>query len=540
MVQGLEFIIIDNDDEECWNFIEISAPDCAEPPLTCIQFEGLTDGLNYGGSNSQPGDLLMIENNVYVTMEGVPDPLGNLNYDYMFATTQDICNPFDAASDNRIFMFNGLRFDFSHLTQNPTLITFPYHNCGIPFAISANDQQPVTYLFPQSDTTFNLSPTVSVSIQIDAGNSEEGFITLEGFVESFFIGGVELQIDNVCFNVESLVADVWPGDANFDNTANNFDLLNVGISFGFEGQERDAIDIDWFAMPAEDWDEFYADEETNYKHADCDGNGIVEIDDRAAILENYNLNHGDTPIFVQVPGTPDDPPFFVDIPEANEIVIGQPFEAPIILGTAGIPIDEIYGIAFTIEFDPQMMAEDQVTIELGDSWMGLDGQNLINLDRKFANDGRIEVALTRTNQENVGGFGAIGHFIGIIDDILGKTEVEVVITKVKAIRLDESPVPLYLPVDIVDLSTTTNSDPVGGDIDIYPNPSVDVIHVDNQTTETILEINVYNVLGQLITTIQNPQSYETIQVSNWAAGVYFIKVDLETQTITKRIKKAIP
>jgi type IX secretion system substrate protein len=538
--QGLEFIIIDNDDEECWNFIEITAPNCVAPPMSCIEFEGLTDGLNYGGSNSQPGDLLMIENNVYVTMEGVPDPLGNLNYDYMFATTQDICNPFDAANGNRVFMFNGLRFNFAPLTQNPTLVTFPYHNCGIPFAISVNDQQPVTYLFPQTDTTFNLSPTVVIDIQLDANNSEEGVITLQGFVETFFIGGVELQIDNVCFNVENLIPDVWPGDANFDNTANNFDLLNVGIAFGVDGPERDFVNIDWFAMPADDWDQFYEDEETNYKHADCNGDGVVNITDRAAILENYNFSHGPTPIFVQVPGTPDDPSFFVDLPEASEIEIGVPFEAPIILGTLDNPIDEIYGIAFTIEFDPEMMNENQVSIELGNSWMGIDGQNLINLDKKFAQDGKFEIAITRTNQENVGGFGTVGHFIGIIDDILGKSEVEVVITKVKAIRLNQTDVPLNLPIEVIDLSTNIETIPVIGNINIFPNPTIDIIHVVNDTNESVQEITVYNVLGQLMTNISNPQSSETINVSNWAAGIYFVKVELETQTVTQRIKKTKP
>ena len=538
--QELEFLIFDNDDDGCSNLVEITAPECVEPPMNCIEFEGLIDGLNYGGSNSQPGDLLMIENNVHVTMEGVTDPLGNLNYDYMFATTQDICNPFDAANDNRIFMFNGLKFDFSALSQNPTLVSFPYHNCGIPFSISVNEQQSATYLFPQSDTTFNLSPTVVIDIQIDDSNSEEGIITLQGVVESFLIGGVELQIDNVCFNVENLVPDVWPGDANFDNIANHFDLLHIGIAYGSEGEPRDMTDIDWFAMPAEDWSSFFADEETNYKHADCNGDGEVQINDRGAILENYNLSHGDTPIFVQVPGTPEDPPFFVDLPSADDIEIGALFSAPIILGDVDFPVDQIYGIAFTIEFDPIMMAEDQVSIELGDSWMGEDGQNIINLDRKFASEGEIEVALTRINQENASGFGTIGNFIGIIDDILGKTEVEVIITGVKAIRYNETPVPLYTPTELVDLATNTSPVPMEGDIDIYPNPTADIVNISNETNEKVLKIEVYNTLGQLMIDISNPQNFESLHLKEWAAGIYFVKVDLDSRSITKRIKKVRP
>src|SRR5690606_36876620 len=207
--------------EDCWNDTSLEEPVCEGEANTCIEFQSLYNGVNYGGPNSTVGDLLLIEDGVHVTIEGVIDPLGNLNYDYLFAANQDICSPFQEADGIRMFMFNGLRFDFTNLPENPGIVVFNYHNCGYPFAISANGQLPLTYVLPENDYSFALTPSVTVHFDVDENNPEEGVATFEGEIETIFVGGVELQIDNVCFNVESELTDVWPGDANFDNLANH-------------------------------------------------------------------------------------------------------------------------------------------------------------------------------------------------------------------------------------------------------------------------------------------------------------------------------
>ena len=533
--QELEFIVVDLLDEECWNFTEIEAPFCTEEANTCIEFESLYNGVNYGGPNSDIGDLLLIENGVYVTIEGVTDPLGNLNYDYLFATNQDICSPFEMASGIRMFMFNGLRFDFSELDENPSLIVFNYHNCGVPFAISVNGQEPLTYVLPDSDYSFALTPNVTVHFDVDENNTDEGIATFEGDIESLFTGGVEFQIDNVCFNVDDELTDVWPGDANNDNLASHFDLLNVGIAFGKEGSERDIINNDWFAMPGEDWDDEFLNE-ANYKHADCNGDGIVNFDDKVAIVQNYGLTHGEVPIFIPLEGTENDPALFVDLPEASEIELNSPFEATIELGTVNIPVDEIYGLAFTIEFDAEMMDEDQVHVELGSSWLGVNGESLITIDKKFAPEGIIEVALTRNTQANIGGQGTIGYFIGIIDDILGKSEVEVKIRDVKAINYSEMPVPLYTPTEIVDIITSIDTEPFALDLEVFPNPTDDVLNIQYHGTESMQSIKIYNTLGQLITEFSDPNPQQKVDVSNWSAGIYFVKIEIGDAIFCEKIK----
>ncbi|RZJ33091.1 MAG: T9SS type A sorting domain-containing protein, partial [Flavobacterium sp.] len=67
---------------------------------------------------------------------------------------------------------------------------------------------------------------------------------------------------------------------------------------------------------------------------------------------------------------------------------------------------------------------------------------------------------------------------------------------------------------------------------IYPNPTADFITI--QTETAIKNIQVFNQLGQLITT----QKESTINLSNTAAGIYLVQVTLEDDTtVTQKIIK---
>ena len=67
---------------------------------------------------------------------------------------------------------------------------------------------------------------------------------------------------------------------------------------------------------------------------------------------------------------------------------------------------------------------------------------------------------------------------------------------------------------------------------IYPNPTADFITI--QTETAIKNIQVFNQLGQLITT----QKESTINLSNAASGIYLVQVTLEDDTtVTQKIIK---
>ncbi len=326
---------------------------------------------------------------------------------------------------------------------------------------------------------------------------------------------------------------VWPGDINNDNISNNYDLLNLGVAFGETGPARTQNSIDWMSWEGPEWSLWFIDG-VNMKHADCNGDGVVNNNDLTAIDLNYRETHGDVIPPEPIPVSPDDPPLYIDLPTADEVTIGQAFVAPIILGTEETPVESIYGIAFTVEYDPEMMDEAGVYIETGSSWLGEQGNQLININKNFADEGIIEVAITRTDHNNIDGFGTISYFIGIIDDIAGKNELEIKITNVRAITYEELLVPIYGELNLIDFTSNT-AELADIDVTIFPNPVAETLHVVVDNAANLQSIAVYNILGQQVVFAKQPERKHQIDVSSWAPGTYHVNLQFETGRVSEKI-----
>ncbi len=62
---------------------------------------------------------------------------------------------------------------------------------------------------------------------------------------------------------------------------------------------------------------------------------------------------------------------------------------------------------------------------------------------------------------------------------------------------------------------------------VYPNPVKDFLHIDMDNTQdgTVHQISIYTISGQLVYSSSDSGIKNKIPVSNWNAGVYYIKVD---------------
>jgi hypothetical protein len=68
-------------------------------------------------------------------------------------------------------------------------------------------------------------------------------------------------------------------------------------------------------------------------------------------------------------------------------------------------------------------------------------------------------------------------------------------------------------------------------VQVFPNPTSAVLNITNVENTTI---EVYNVLGQVMTAKTNSSNTETVDVSGYAAGAYFVKISNGTLTTTKK------
>ena len=70
---------------------------------------------------------------------------------------------------------------------------------------------------------------------------------------------------------------------------------------------------------------------------------------------------------------------------------------------------------------------------------------------------------------------------------------------------------------------------------MYPNPANDVLTLSTQNTVNTVEI--FNVLGKKVITMQVEDTSAEINVSNLNAGIYLIRYQINNSTSTKKFVK---
>jgi hypothetical protein len=325
---------------------------------------------------------------------------------------------------------------------------------------------------------------------------------------------------------------VWPGDANADNIANHFDLLSIGLAFNAEGPHRATQGVEWTGLSAENWSQLFA-ANLNYKHADCNGNGKVTAGDVEAIIVNYNETHSGSPAPVLIDGNENDPAIFVDLP--NLLNDGGAFTAPIILGTSDKQVENAYGIAFSLHFDPEIVSPSSIQLKYDPSWIGVEGINLLTLDKTFADAGIIHIALARTDGNNVSGFGQIAALIGIIDNIAGKDNLSMEITDVRAIRGNEALIPLHRPVEVVEILSTGVGETAEPVVAVYPNPATETVTFLTKNAASINTVEIQDINGTLLKVVNLERN--SLDISQLPCGVYTLKCQLDgAVAVVKMVK----
>ncbi|MEO1626090.1 MAG: T9SS type A sorting domain-containing protein, partial [Bacteroidota bacterium] len=328
--------------------------------------------------------------------------------------------------------------------------------------------------------------------------------------------------------------EVWPGDANRDNISNHFDLLELGVAFGHTGTRRPTLSSDWGGYSSNDWDLDFASGH-NYKHADCNGDGVIDQKDIQVIEDNYGQSHGPIAPYDWPRGDENDPPVLVDL-EAAAPRSGQSFRAPLVVGLPSQPVDSIYGIAFTLQFGGSTTIPLNTRVLVEDSWLGKKDETMVSIDRTFAGNGIIQVAITRIDQRNVSGHGQVASFIGIIDNISGRAAMEVEVVAIKAITFEQAPVLLMGQNSAIDIITNVKIPDNTDMLRLYPNPATQVLKIHDMGQAGMNRIRIYNSLGQLVREVDPADDMESVDVSQWAPGIYFAEVQFGVRVVTKKFK----
>ncbi|MBL0070804.1 MAG: T9SS type A sorting domain-containing protein [Bacteroidetes bacterium] len=319
---------------------------------------------------------------------------------------------------------------------------------------------------------------------------------------------------------------VWPGDANYDLVADNTDILNIGLAYGYTGPVRAGASLAWVAQPATDWSAQFANG-ANLKHADTDGNGVVDTDDTTAVSLNYGLTH---PFRLSAPSTSLLPaPEMYVVTNPDTASLSDTVIVEVYLGTSTLPVDSIYGIAFTLNYDTALVSPSYFNADFTGCWMGTPSVDLITFSHNNYSSGSMDFAIVRTDQSNVNGFGLLNRLgIVIVDNVGAKVTLPLTLSNVTAITASEYLLALSLASDsvLIDTTGTVGFNEIAADYNnliVYPNPANDYVQVYGDMNGEFA-VEIYNQFGVLVySNIYNNANFR-VPVTTLSQGVYFMNV----------------
>ena len=500
----------------------------------CIEWEETEPGIFGPITGYDPLDQITEEDDVPVIYTPADDNGCNTCYAVVLAETP--YPEFTAAIGHIAGVSNsGLGFDLAGLPQPAVSITLDYFFPGTEISIAVNGGDPVVATHPVN-LPADLGSGVTLEVFPASNDGRAGSMTLTGIVGKLVISASgSLFLDNICITQDD--DNVWPGDGNSDNLVSHVDLLNVGLAYGSEGPERPETGFQWAAYQASDWNQSFADG-LNFKHADCNGDGVVNQADRDIIGVNYGLSHGPSEPIEELPHTEIDPEISVDLSGITGLGPGAQFEIPLIFGTAAHPAEDVYGIAFTVSIDPSVIDLNNVSVQYPTSWFGEPGVNLITIDRTFAADGKIQIALSRTDHNNVTGYGTIAYLIGVIDDIAGIHGTEVDIASPLVIDDHEIRIPVQPQSQFLKLTTQTEAPALldlKRSIRLVPNPTDGDLRISNPYGYIPDEVIVLDAAGRA--TGLAFRNTDQLSLERLPAGIYNLRIRMAGYVMHKQVVK---
>ncbi|MBL7885012.1 MAG: SBBP repeat-containing protein, partial [Bacteroidia bacterium] len=190
------------------------------------------------------------------------------------------------------------------------------------------------------DTIFSAPNAPSYSVYTSGNYS---VITTNTFGCSSYLDTITITHTGSC--------DVWPGDSDNNNVVDNNDILPIGIHYGNTGTSRSIVSNTWQAFPATDWGALQSNN-NDIKHVDCNGDGIIDMNDTLAINQNFSLSHSIVPVTPEFRIT--NPDIYFNSTSTN-YSSGTFVDLDIILGNATIPATNIYGLVFDINYDASLI-----------------------------------------------------------------------------------------------------------------------------------------------------------------------------------------
>ena len=351
-----------------------------------------------------------------------------------------------------------------------------------------------------------------------------GFTLTEGFIQPDLFALFEVAPGD----------SVWPGDANADLGVDMFDLLPIGLAYGKQGPHRLNATINWEGQIAANWSDTL-DTGVNYKHIDCNGDGVINDNDTLAIHLNYGLTSNKNLGTEETNG----PTLFTKI-KNDSLVTGDTARIEVHFGEDTLPVTNLYGIAFSLEMDTNLVKDSTVSLDFSNSWLGTKNQNMLTMVKPFFGDNQVDIALTRIDHIDQAGYGLLCEMIIMIDDLSGKNEVDelfkIEVKNVRGITAEAELLEYSLGADSITITNNPTSivdqDWLG--LEVYPNPAREETRVI-LTNPKPSQVKVFDLNGKIVWQSGTFRNELTIPTAKIASGIYLLEIENRDSRTTRKL-----
>ncbi len=339
---------------------------------------------------------------------------------------------------------------------------------------------------------------------------------------------------------------VWPGDADNNQAVNHHDLLYIGLAYGKSGPARTDASLNWTGQEAAGWAESSAVRQVNFKNIDTNGDGQINAADTLALVQNWGkvINTArDNPFNAPLESSQSGQSPAISL-QTDTLNPGDAVHLPLSVGSQNTPMENIYGLAFSISYDPEVV-EDNIRFTPSASWFGNQG-NYLCVQKNFPRQGRLDVAITRTDGVPVSGWGEIGDvFIIIEDNIFGIPAPDSIknsklyFSAISSSDLQERPKDLgAAPAELVirKSGSVHTQEPLERSIILAPNPAQDYLSV-RSTASGIRDLRLLRADGGLQEIWHQGEAISEVQktVSHLPAGVYFVRIQTDGGVLVTKV-----
>ena len=215
---------------------------------------------------------------------------------------------------------------------------------------------------------------------------------------------------------------------------------------------------------------------------------------------------------------------------------------PLHLGTTADPILSGYGIAFSVSYDPAVVDASTLEFDFSSSWLGTNGFNALALHFNDAGVGQLDVAITRTDQQNVSGAGPIGNLVLTTASSVNGESVPLELGLSNITLIDNQSTPGVVTPGMDTIVVVNQPDFVPGiaaenPVQVYPNPFSDFATVvfPNAQGETFT-LRMMDVSGKLVRDVQQVRGTSVrIDKGQLSPGVYVCILESERRRWVNRV-----